>query len=326
VEPEVQNAEFTPPPSWVEVFQRAHLDGATALTTFQGMLADEIVIPKAAFDAPDPMAVVRATIDYSRVLEDQAFFVPGEYALEAFTGRWAIHYVEEVRAGGHLSYGLATHWDDLKVRAAMAGFRSMSADPYMALLKEMKQLVDDPKRGKKYRAGYGANDQVIRDLDKRFADLEMEEPIAPRFKMWVKSLRKVKYVEGHDGSAHLNRIASGNRLFYQRRAEAQRAREARERSDPAFTTARALCEMAGVLFLGLVGATPATLREHWSHAPNREGVALNVSTDHGTRTALVFEQGSLLKKRVAVLLDPAENEPLTQIALSREDYEAIFNS
>ena len=99
---------------------------------------------------------MRATIDYSRVLEDQAFFIPGEYALEALTGRWAIHYIEETRAGGHLSYGLATHWDDLKVRAAMAGLRSMGADPYMALLKEMKHLVDDPKRGKKYRAGYGA--------------------------------------------------------------------------------------------------------------------------------------------------------------------------
>ncbi len=314
---------FVAPPSWLEVMQRAACDGSTALSTFQGMLADEVLLPQSAMDAKDPMAALRATLDYASVLENQAFLIPGEYALEALTGKWAVHYIEETRAGGHVAYGLSTHWDDLKVRAAMAGLRSMNADPYLELLTEMKRLVDDPKRGKRYRAGYGAHDPAVKDLDKRFAELEHEEPIAPRFKMWLKSLRKVKVVPDAELNANLQRVARLNVLYPQRRAETMRAREARERSDPAFTTARALCEMAGVLFIGLVGATPAALREHWPDGPDRQGMALNVSTDHGVRTALVYEEGGLLKKRLAVLIAPGQPLPQGSLALSREDFDAI---
>jgi hypothetical protein len=311
------------PPSWIELRQRAACDGSTALSTFQGMLSDEIVLPQGAMDSKDPMAAVRATLDFTAVLENQAFLIPGEYALEALTGKWAIHYIEETRAGGHVQYGAATHWDDLKVRAAMAGLRSMNADPYLALLTEMKRLVDDPKRGKKYKHPQASHDAAVRDLDKRFAELELAEPIAPRFKLWLKSLRKVKVVPDAELNTHLQRIANLNVLYPQRRAEGMRAREARERRDPAFTTARALCEMAGVLFLGLVGATPAALREHWPDGPDRQGVALNVTTDHGVRTALVYEEGGLLKKRVAVLIAPGEALPQGSLALSREDFDAI---
>lgn len=311
------------PPSWLELRQRAACDGSTALSTFQGMLADEIVLPQSAMEAKDPMAALRATLDYTAALENSAFLIPGEYALEALTGKWAVHYIEETRAGGHVHYGATTHWDDLKVRAAMAGLRSMNADPYLALLTEMKRLVDDPKRGKKYRTTQAVHDAAVKDLDKRFAELELAEPIAPRFKLWLKSLRKVKAVPDAEFASNIQRIARLNVLYPQRRAESMRAREARERRDPAFTTARALCEMAGVLFLGLVGATPAALREHWPDGPDRQGVALNVTTDHGVRTALVYEEGGLLKKRLAVLIAPGQPLPQGSLSLSRADFDAI---
>ena len=155
----------------------------------------------------------------------------------------------------------------------MAGLRSMIADPHLELFTEMKRLVDEPKRrGKRYRAGYGGHDPAVKDLDKRFAALEHEEPIAPRLKMWLKSLRKVKVVPRRGAQRQpAARSASQSCSIRSGAPKRMRAREARERSDPAFTTARALCEHGWRAVHWPASARRlAALREHWPDGPDRQ--------------------------------------------------------
>ena len=88
--------------------QRAACDGSTALSTFQGMLADEILLPQSAMDAKDPMAAAaRHTRVCFRAGEPG---VPDPWRVRARGADGHIgrcDYIEETRAGGHVAYWLS---------------------------------------------------------------------------------------------------------------------------------------------------------------------------------------------------------------------------
>ena len=321
--------EAPEPGGWLAEYQRAHCTGATPLQTYQGLLADEIVLPQSAAEHPEPQYLVLACNAWVEALCDQAYFIPGEFAPEALWSFYAHDYVTQAKAGGHAQYFAARGGDDLALRCAQAGLKSMLADPHLELFTLMLRLRRRPRkdvrklmRERRYRNMTAA----WKDLDKRLADLEAEEALIPRQKIWLKSLRKLKIVPDAEMTQHLNRVGNLNRLFQQRRQEAAHLRAEYERDDPTYKAARTLCDMAGVKFMGLHAGAFAPMHESWPEGPDRPAFALRVDTDRGPRAALFYIEGGLFKKRLAVLIEHGNPLPVGSLTMTPAEFAEIVPS
>lgn len=326
-EPQVAPALDAPEPGgWLAEYQRAHCTGASPLTTYQGLIADEIVLPESAATHADPAQLVLACNAWVEALQDQGFFIAGEFAPEALWSFYAHDYVMQAKAGGHAQYFAARGNDELALRCAAAGLKSMLADPHLEVFELMLKLRRGSQKAvrklmaqRRYRNMAAA----WRDLDTRLGELEVEEPLTPRQKVWLKSLRKLKVVPDSEMNQHLNRVGSANRLYQQRRQEAAHLREQHMRDDPTFQAAHALCHMAGLRVMRLHLGAFAPMRSSWPEGPDRTGFAVRVDTDRGSRAALFYVEGGLFKKRLAVLIEPGNPLPVGSLTLSRGEYDDI---
>lgn len=326
-EPRLAPAVEAPEPGgWLAEYQRKHCTGATPLKTYQGLLNDEILLPENSAAHPDPAQLVLACNAWTRALLEQAYFIPGEFAPEALCSYYAHDYVTQAGAGGHAQYFAARGGDDLALRCAAAGLKSMLADPHLEVFDLMIRLRRGPRKTvrklmaeRRYRNMAAA----WKDLDKRLADLEIKEPLTPRHKTWLKSLRKLKIVPDIEMTHHLNRVANANRLFQHRRQEAARLRAEHERDDPAHKATRSLCDMAGVKFMALHAGLFAPMHESWPEGPDRSAFAFRVDTDRGPRAALFYVDGGLFKKRLAVLIEHGNPLPVGSLTLSRAAFDEI---
>jgi hypothetical protein len=326
-EPQVAPAIAAPEPGgWLAEHQRAHCRGASPLKTYQGLLVDEIVLPESAAAHADPVQLVLACNAWVEALQDQALFIPGEFAPEALSSFYVHDYITQAKAGGHAQYFAARGGDDLALRCCAAGLKSMIADPHLELFNLMVRLRRGSRKTvrklmseKRYRNMAAA----WRDLDKKLAELEEKEPLTARHKTWLKSLRKLKVAPDAEMSQQLSRVAASNRLYQHRRQEAARLREEHERDDPAYRAARTLCEMAGLRFAGLHAGAFAPMRQSWPEGPDRAGFAIRVDTDRGPRAALFYIEGGFFKKRLAVLIEHGNPLPVGSLTLTQGEYDEI---
>lgn len=314
------------PGGWLAEYQRAHCKGATAFDTFQGCVADEIVLPQSAHDHADPAQLVLACNAWTDAMLRQIYFIPGEFAPEALTSYYAHDYWTQVKAGGHAQYFAVRGRDEIALKCAAAGLKSMVADPHAELFNLLVRLKKLPKPGARKLAaqkGYRDVATAIRDLDKRFEALELKEPLMPRQKTWLKSLRKLKIAPDTEMMAALGRMASLNALRAQRLAEAQAIRAEHERDDPAYRSVKELCEMAGLSFAGLAPGGFAKMRSVWPEGPDCTAFVVRVETQRGPRSAAYYCEGGLFKNRLAVLLEPGNALPIGSLKISKVDYAAI---
>jgi hypothetical protein len=326
-EPQVAPAMAAPEPGgWLAQYQRAHCTGASPLKTYQGLLVDEIVLPESAAAHADPVQLVLACNAWVEALQDQALFIPGEFASEALSSFYVHDYITQAKAGGHAQYFAARGGDDLALRCAQAGLKSMIADPHLELFNLMIRL----RRGSRntvrklmVERRYRNMTAAWRDLDKKLGELEVSEPLTARQKTWLKSLRKLKIAPDAEMSQQLNRVAASNRLYQHRRQETARLREEHERDDPAYKAARMLCDMAGLRFAGLHTGAFAPMRQSWPEGPDRAGFAIRVDTDRGPRAALFYIEGGFFKKRLAVLIEHGNPLPVGSLTLSRGQYDEL---
>lgn len=313
------------PPPWIEQFQRENLTGDTALTTFQGLLIDELILPQGALKSDDPAALVNASIAFANSMQQDALLLPGEFAQEALWGYFAQDYVTQAREGGHVQYFLNRGGDGLAVKLAGFGLKSMIADPHLALFNQFMRLKRaDAREAHRLakNAGFRNVEAAIRGIDKQFQEVEQREPLVPRHKTWLKSLRKLRVVPDADWRETVMRIGYSNPLLTARRAERERAQAAFESSDPAALTAQELCAMAGLRFTGLGQGTLTSMRTIWPEGPEVRTMAWRVETDAGPRNLLVYADGGFFKKRLAVLIEPGQALPAGSMSLSREQFDA----
>jgi hypothetical protein len=262
-------------------------------------------------------------------LLNQAHFLEGEFAPEALWSFHAHDYLAQVLAGGHAQYFANRGGDELALRACAAGLKSMLADPHLALLNLMLRLKRNPPKLALKTArqrGYRDVAAALRDIDKKFLELEQTEPLTARHKIWLKSLRKVKLVPDAEMSANLNRLAAVNTLRVGRAQERERIRAEHERTDPAFIAARNLCDQAGLRFIGLRRVGFAPMRTIWPEGPDRRAFVNRVETDCGARAAVFYEEGRFAKRRLGVLIEQGAPLPLGSLTLSKEDLAAIVPS
>ncbi len=318
--------EAPEPGGWLAEYQRAHCTGASPLKTYQGLLVDEIVLPESAAAHADPIQLVLACNAWVEALREQAFFIPGEFAPEALTSFYVHDYLTQAKAGGHAQYFAARGGDDLALRCAQAGLKSMIADPHLELFNTMIRLRRGNRKAvrklmaeRRYRNMAAA----WRDLDKRLSELEEKEPLTARHKMWLKSLRKLKIAPDAEMSQHLNRVGGSNRLYQHRRQEAAQLRAEHERDDPTYKAARTLCEMAGLRFAGLHTGVFAPMQQSWPEGPDRVAFTHRVDTDRGPRAALFYVEGGLFRKRLAVLIEHGNPLPVGSLTLSPSEYSEI---
>jgi hypothetical protein len=327
-------AKQPPPPAelpvyevggWLIEHQRVRLQGGAALETYQGLIADEIVMPQSAMDAADPAAAVDAAVRFADVMENQALFLPGEFAQEASWCFYVNDYLRQVNAGGHGQYFVNRGGDEIALRCCAFGLKSMIADPHLDLFNLFVRVqTSAPKAARRIakEAGYNSPAAAIRDFDKRFAAIEAKEQLVPRQKTWLKSLRKLKVVPDAEVRDNLQRLASANRLLHARKNERDSRRAELEQSDPAYRVAAALCAAAGLRFIDLHASGFAPLRSVWTDGPDRTAYAFRVDTDRGARAALLYSDGGFSKRYRAVLLEDA-GAPLTAQTLSRGAYDEI---
>jgi hypothetical protein len=314
------------PGGWLAEFQRGRLAANSPLATYQGLLVDEIVLPQSAVENADPAQLVLASCAWTEALLEQVFVVHGEFAPESSFSYFAHDYLVQASAGGHARYFERRKHDELALKCAQQGLKSMIAGPHLDLFQLNLRLHRMPPPGARKLAqqkGYRDVKAAVRDLDKRLGELEAREPLTPRHKMWLKSLRKVQFVPDANMTKHLGRFASLNKLRAARKDEFERLRAEHEAADPAFIAARALCDMAGLQFVALKPLGAARLREVWAEGPDREGYAFRVETDRGPKAALFYVEGALFKKRLAVLIEAGNPMPLGSLSPSEADFNAI---
>ncbi len=317
---------FAEPGGWLAEHQRAHCRGDTALTTYQGLIADEVVLPQSAADAHDPRVLVEAANAWAEAMQRQAFLIAGEYAPEAVWGFFAHDYVTDALAHGHAHYFLMRGGDAVALECCGLALKSMVADPHFELFRFMVRLKRaDAKSAKKIAAqkGYRSAAAAFADLDKRLAALEAKEPLMARHKTWLRSLRKVKLVPDADVAQHVTRLAAYNPLRVRRQQESARRRGEQLQRDPAFASISTLCDMARLRFSDFSRSGAVDMRSIWPEGPKKRGLAYRVDTQRGPRVAVFYIHGGLFKRRLAVLLERGEALPLGSLSLSRGDYEAI---
>jgi hypothetical protein len=314
------------PGGWLAEHQRAHCAGASPLTTYQGLICDEIVLPQSADAAEDPAQLVLAANAFVDAAQNQALLIIGEFAPEAVWSRHAHDYITQAKTGGHAQYYALHGGDAVALRGCASALKSMLADPHLEIFNLMLRLKrNKPREARRIatQAGYASIAVALRALDKRLIDLEQKEPLAPRHKAWLKSYRKLKIAPDAELGQHMQRLAQANPLYAARRAEADRIRAEAQRNDPAYKAVRTLCDMAGLKFAALGQGAYTSMRSVWPEGPERNAFGFRVETDRGPRAALFYTEGGLFKRRLAVLLQPGENLPLGSLSLSRADYEAI---
>lgn len=315
------------PVAWIVQYQRAQCNGSSPLSTFQGVLCDQIILPQSAADHGDPTQLVMAADVWVDALLNQAQFLPGEFAHEALWSFYARDYLTQVTAGGHDQYFANRSNDEIALHCASAGLKSMLADPHLELLTLLLKLnrASTPQAARKIAAehGYRSAKEALKDLDKRFAEIEVSEPLTPRHKAWLKSLRKVKLVPDSEMTGHLQRAAQSNTLFPRRKMESERVRAEALRASPAFRASKALADMAGVKISNFRAVGFAQMRSVWPDGPDLRGYICRVETDKGTRGAVFYAEGLLSKRYLSVLVDESGGLPLGSLALSKEDYDAI---
>lgn len=322
----MSEASVVEPGGWLAERQRARCTGNTAMTTFQGLIADEFILPQGAANHPDPARLVQASVMWTEALMDQGYFIPGEFSVEAAYAFFAQDYVTQARMNGHAGYFASRGQDEIALACARAGLKSMLADPHMELFDLMIRLnraapTDARKHALKH--GYRNTAAALRDLDPRLAALEQKEPLAPRQKTWLKSLRKLKLVPDNEFNAHLNRVARANALFAERKTEVEAERAARERDDPGFRLAQSLCTEAGLRFRDAKAAGFTQVRSVWPRGPARPAYALRVETQQGLYAVLLYAETMFAARRSAVLVEQGGEAPLAQVRLTRGEYAQI---
>jgi hypothetical protein len=314
------------PVPWIVQHQRARCTGGSALTTFQGLLSDEMVLPQSAADHGDPEQLVLAADAWVDALINQAHFLPGEFAQEALWSYYARDYLVQVRTGGHAQYDANRGDDEIALRCAAAGLKSMLADPHLDLFNLSIRLKrSKPSSARKLAAekGYRSAAAALKDLDKRFADLEAKEPLTPRHKAWLKSLRKVKFAPDVDMTGHLQRVAQANPLFARRKLEAERLAAESFRSEPSFRAVKALCDMAEVRIMNMRAIGFAPMRSVWRDGPDVRAYVFRADTDKGPRDALFYREGALFKRYLSVLVTQGDSLPSGSQSLTKAEYLAI---
>lgn len=314
------------PGGWLAEHQRAHCRGDTALTTYQGLIADEIVLPQSLADARDPKLLVEAANAWAEAMQKQAHFIAGEYAPEAVWGFFAYDYVTDALAHGHAHYFLMRGGDAVALECCGLALKSMVADPHFELFRFMVRLKRaDAKSAKKIAAqkGYRSAAAAFADLDKRLAALEAKEPLMARHKMWLRSLRKVKLVPDAEVAQHVSRLAQYNPLRMRRQQESARIRADQMQGDPAFASISALCDMAQLRFSDFSRSGVVDMRSIWPEGPKKRGLAYRVDTQRGPRAAVFYTDGGLFKRRLAVLLERGQALPLGSLSLQKPEFEAI---
>ncbi|HRK64178.1 MAG TPA: hypothetical protein PLN53_07260 [Terricaulis sp.] len=312
------------PGGFLAELQRTRCKGDSALTTYQGMRFDEIIVPKSADDAAEDF--VDAVNEYAALMQDELHFLPGEFAAEASCSYYAHTYVTQAAAGGHAEYWANRSDDVVAIRCAAQGLKSMLADPYHDVFVTMTRLMNadqktvrrllKQKRWRNVEAG-------LRALDDKLKDLVATEPLAPRQRTWLKSLRKLRIIGDHETGTYRSAFETANPLRARRHAERDRLRAEREKSDPTYRTVRALCDMGRMRFMDLGDGSAGPMRAIWPEGPNRRGYVRRVLTNQGDRAAVFYREGGLFKTYLAVLLEEGGALPLGSLTLTREEYETI---
>ncbi len=311
---------------WLAEYQRGKRSGGSAMDTFQGVLVDEIVVPESAAKADDPAAIVRAAVAFADAMQNQAFYLPGEFAQEAAWIFYVNDYLDQVKDGGHVQYFANRGEDELALRCTAFGLKSMLADPHLALFNLSVQLeTSEPKAARKaaLKAGFKNTAAAARDLDRKFAAIEQEEPLIPRQKTWLKSLRKVSVTPDEEIRQRIAYLIASNPLRDSRVQEARRLQAEKETTDPVYMSLRSLCDQAGLHFTNVRQLGVTRMRSLWPEGPNKRAYAWRIETDRGQRTALFYADGMLFKRRLAVLTAPGEPLPQGSLSLTPAEFAAI---
>lgn len=323
-EPPVEPIEQPVP--WIVQYQRAHCSGDSPMTTFQGLICDEIVLPQSAAAHGDPAQLVSAADAWVDALTNQAHLLPGEFAQEALWSYYVRDYLMQVSAGGHDQYFANRGSDEIAMRCVGAGLNSMIADPHLELFQLLVRLKRaKPSAARKIAAasGYRSPKLALKDLDKRFGELEAKEPLTARHKTWLKSLRKVKIAPDAEMTGHLQRVAQANPLFPRRKMEAERLRAENLRASSPFRAVKALCDMAGLSITNFRAMGFAPMRSVWPDGPDARAYVFRADTDQGPRAALFYREGRLFKRYLSVLVVQGGALPVGSLSLSASDYAEI---
>ncbi|MCR6643158.1 MAG: hypothetical protein NVV62_00615 [Terricaulis sp.] len=312
------------PGGYLADVQRQRCAGDSALTTFQGLVADAIIVRADALASPE--ALIAAVSGFAETMRNEALLLPGEFAAEAAGSYYVRDYLAQALSGGHAQYWANRSGDALAMLCAAQALKSMGADAYHEVIATFARLMTPDatarravlkqKRWRNVAAGWRALDDKVRDLS-------VAAPLAPLHADWLRRLPSLRALGEDEARAACAAYAAANPLAARRRAEHDARKAEREHSDPTHRAVRALTDMARLRFLKLGDGAAAAMRTIWPEGPERRGFVRWVQTDQGPCAAVFYREGRVFRRYLAVLLEQNGVLPLGSLTLSREAFEAI---
>ena len=298
------------------------------MTTFQGLINDEIVLPQSAADHGDPEQLVLAARCLGRCADGA-----GASSCPASSRRKRCGAITRATiscrraAGGHAQYYTNRGSDEIAIRCAGAGLKSMLADPHLELfnllvrLKRREAFGGAQDRG---GSGYRSPTAALKDLDKklrrtggeRAADAAAQDVAEEPAQSEARAGRR-------DERAFAARCANQSAVSASQDGSRSRARRATAQPRPSFRAVKALCDMAGLTITGFRTMGFAPMRTVWPDGPDVRGFVFRADTDKGPRAALFYREGSLFKRHLSVLVVQGGGLPIGSQSLTKADYAAI---
>ncbi|HRE44868.1 MAG TPA: hypothetical protein PKY87_12995 [Terricaulis sp.] len=317
-------AAASEPGGYLAEVQRRRCAGDSALTTFQGLRVDAIIVRADAVASPE--ALIAEVSGFADAMLHEAQLLPGEFAAEAVGSFYARDYLAQALSGGHAQYWANRSGDALAMLCAAQALKSMGADAYHEVLATLARLMTPDakarrtvlkqKRWRNVAAG-------LRALDDKVRDLAVSAPLAPLHAEWLRRLPSLRALGEDEARAACAAYAAANPLAVRRRDETDARKAERERSDPTHSAVRALTDMARLRFLKLGDGAAAGMRTIWPEGPERRGFVRWVQTDQGPCAAVFYKEGRVFRRYLAVLLEQNGVLPLGSLRLTRAMYEAI---
>ncbi len=252
-----------------------------------------IVVRESAMSSGHPYDLVSDVVDFVNFCAAQAAIAPEEMPQNAMRSYYTDYYHAQVNNGGHGQFVGNSNWTESFNTYIQEGLKAFGDEKFCAIFEDLCTLMEsDPERAQIIMDGRGFGDipPEVQALDSRFFALEPDENLLPAHADWLRELPELHPVGDQDYENVLRGLAHSNPNFSKRKRAAKRQAITATTKDPLLTTAKLLCQRAGLTAPMQMGAG-----KPGSTAPDgREGTAWQFVNETEVYEVFLFDDVAIL--------------------------------
>lgn len=191
----------------------------------QGLLAPEILVTLAAYQAADPNALLDALVQFCNWCVDDAWLVRDEVQPDAWSIYHASYYVAQVNNGGHGQFAANSAMKSAVLGDVETGLDRLGLDGLLTIFRRFRNALECDaalKTATMQAAGFGEIPLAVRELDDAFFDSPDPGHFPRQASRWLKHASTVLALTPRDLRARQTMILASNSLLDRRRSASAR--------------------------------------------------------------------------------------------------------